>query len=266
MKFCTISAGLISLSALTPFLAQAQPSDFPNRPITLVVPFAPGGSSDILARAVGQSLGQELNVVVVIENKPGAAGIIATDQVARARPDGYTLLFGTSSTHANNLALKKQLPYDPVGSFESIAKLHELPLLMVTGPALSVTSFDDFIKRVKTQDENYTFASAGPGSVSHLAGEVMKIELNTPMTHIPYKGGGAAMPDLLSGQVHSMLETIPNTLPHVRAKRLQALAITSEARPKDLPDVPTVKELGYPGLSIATWTGPSAPQGTPEPI
>lgn len=266
MKFCIVSAGLIGLTAFTPILAQAQSNDYPNRPLTLVVPFAPGGSSDILARAVGQSLAQELGVVVVIENKPGAAGIIATDQVARARPDGYTLLFGTSSTHANNLALKKQLPYDPVGSFESIAKLHELPLLMVTGPALSVTTFEAFIKRVKAQDENYTFASAGPGSVSHLAGEVMKVELNTPLTHIPYKGGGAAMPDLLSGQVHSMLETIPNTLPHVRSKRLQALAITSEERLKDLPDVPTFKELGYPGLSIATWTGLFAPKGTPAPI
>ncbi len=266
MKFCIVSAGLIGLTALTPILAQAQSNDYPNRPLTLVVPFTAGGSSDILARAVGQSLAQELGQTVVIENKPGAAGIIAADQVARARPDGYTLLFGTIGTHAINLALKKQLPYDPVNSFESIAKLHELPMLMVTSRALPVSTFAAFVERVKTNDQNYTFASAGPGSVSHLAGEVLRTELNTPLTHIPYKGGGAAMPDLLGGQVHTMLETIPNTLPHVRSNKLQALAITSEERLKDLPDVPTFKELGYPALSIAAWTGLFAPKGTPAPL
>ncbi len=266
MKFCIVSAGLIGLTAFTPILVQAQSNDYPDRPITMVVPFTAGGSSDILARAFGQSLAKQLGQSVIIENKPGAGSIIGADQVARSRNDGYTLLFGTIGSHAINLALKKQLPYDPVNSFEAIAKLHELPMLLVSSQAMSVTTFEAFAKRVKSQDQHYTFASAGPGSVSHLAGEVLRSELNAPLMHVPYKGGGAAMPDLLGGQVHSMLETIPNTLPHVRSKRLQALAITSEERLKDLPDVPTFKELGYPALSIAAWTGLFAPKGTPAPI
>ncbi|OVZ60708.1 hypothetical protein CDO44_08260 [Pigmentiphaga sp. NML080357] len=244
----------------------AQAQGYPARPVTLVVPFAAGGSSDILARAFGASLAARLGQPVVVENKPGAAGIIASDYVARAQPDGYTLLFGTIGTHAINPVLKKTLPFDVAKSFTAIGRLQDGPLVLVVNPGLQVKNLQGLIDYARANPDKLSYASAGIGAISHLAGELFKSEAKVEITHVPYKGGGAAMPDLLGGQVQLMLETIPNTLSSVRAGKLRALAISSDARSASLPDVPTFKEAGLNKLNVTTWTGLFGPAGMPADV
>ncbi|WP_296555351.1 tripartite tricarboxylate transporter substrate binding protein [Pigmentiphaga sp.] len=244
----------------------AHAQGYPARPVTMVVPFAAGGSSDILARAFGASLAASLGQPVIIENKPGAGGIIASDYVARAQPDGYTLLFGTIGTHAINPVLKKTLPFDVAKSFTAIGRLQDGPLVLVVNPALPVKNLRGLIDYARAHPDKLSYASAGIGAISHLGGELFKSEAKVEITHVPYKGGGAAMPDLLGGQVQLMLETIPNTLSSVRAGKLRALAISSDKRSASLPDVPTFKESGLKGLDVTTWTGLFGPAGMPADI
>ncbi|MDX3905237.1 MAG: tripartite tricarboxylate transporter substrate binding protein [Pigmentiphaga sp.] len=244
----------------------AHAQGYPARPVTIVVPFAAGGSSDILARAFGASLAQRLGQPVIIENKPGAGGIIASDYVSRAQADGYTLLFGTIGTHAINAVLKKTLPFDVSKSFTAIGRLQDGPLVLVVHPKLPVKNLKELVDYARANPDKLSYASAGIGAISHLGGELFKSEAKVDITHIPYKGGGAAMPDLLGGQVELMLETIPNTLSSVRAGKLRALAISSEARSASLPDVPTFKEGGLSGLNVTTWTGLFGPAGMPADV
>ncbi len=255
-----------AVAVATVFAPAVQAQAYPTRPVTVVVPFAAGGSSDILARAFGASLAARLGQPVVIENKPGAGGIIASDQVARARADGYTLLFGTIGTHAINPALKKSLPFDVNKSFAAVGRLQDGPLVLVVNPTLEVKSLPQLIAYARANPDKLSYASAGIGSISHLAGELFKSEAKVDITHVPYKGGGAAMPDLLGGQVQLMLETIPNTLSSVRAGKLRAVAISSETRSAALPDVPTFMEGGLHNLNVTTWTGLFAPAGVPADI
>ncbi|GAA0527644.1 tripartite tricarboxylate transporter substrate binding protein [Pigmentiphaga sp. GD03639] len=244
----------------------ASAQGYPTRPVTMVVPFAAGGSSDILARAFGASLAARLGQPVIIENKPGAGGIIASDYVARAQPDGYTLLFGTIGTHAINPVLKKTLPFDVAKSFTAIGRLQDGPLVLVVNPSLQVKNLQGLIDYARANPDKLSYASAGIGAISHLAGELFKSEAKVEIVHVPYKGGGAAMPDLLGGQVQLMLETIPNTLASVRAGKLRALAISSDKRSAALPDVPTFKESGLKGLDVTTWTGLFGPANLPADI
>jgi len=247
-------------------LSAAQAQGYPTRPVTMVVPFAAGGSSDILARAFGASLAARLGQPVIIENKPGAGGIIASDYVARAQPDGYTLLFGTIGTHAINPVLKKTLPFDVAKSFTAIGRLQDGPLVLVVNPSLPAKNLQDLIGYARANPDKLSYASAGIGAISHLGGELFKSEAKVEIVHVPYKGGGAAMPDLLGGQVQLMLETIPNTLSSVRAGKLRALAISSDKRSASLPDVPTFKESGLKGLDVTTWTGLFGPANLPADI
>jgi len=232
----------------------------------MVVPFAAGGSSDSLARAFGASLAARLGQPVIIENKPGAGGIIASDYVARAQPDGYTLLFGTIGTHAINPVLKKTLPFDVSKSFTAIGRLQDGPLVLVVNPSLQVKNLQGLIDYARANPDKLSYASAGIGAISHLGGELFKSEAKVEIVHVPYKGGGAAVPDLLGGQVQLMLETIPNTLSSVRAGKLRALAISSDKRSASLPDVPTFKESGLKGLDVTTWTGLFGPANLPADI
>ncbi len=259
MKKIMLRACAASVIASLGFAAQAQ--NYPTRPITLVVPFAAGGSSDILARAFGASLAARVGQPVVVENKPGAAGIIASDYVARAQPDGYTLLFGTIGTHAINPVLKKTLPFDVSKSFTAIGPLADGPLVLVVNPRLPANNLQGLMDYARAHPDKLSYASAGIGAISHLAGELFKSEAQAEITHVPYKGGGAAMPDLMSGQVQLMLETIPNTLSALRAGKLRALAISSDTRSASLPDVPTFKEAGLSKLNVTTWTGLFGPAG-----
>ncbi|AZG08605.1 tripartite tricarboxylate transporter substrate binding protein [Pigmentiphaga sp. H8] len=247
-------------------LSAAHAQGYPTRPVTMVVPFAAGGSSDILARAFGASLAARLGQPVIIENKPGAGGIIASDYVARAQPDGYTLLFGTIGTHAINAVLKKTLPFDVAKSFTAIGRLQDGPLVLVVNPSLQVKNLQGLIDYARANPDKLSYASAGIGAISHLGGELFKSEAKVEIVHVPYKGGGAAMPDLLGGQVQLMLETIPNTLSSVRAGKLRALAISSDKRSAALPDVPTFKESGLKGLDVTTWTGLFGPANLPADI
>jgi tripartite-type tricarboxylate transporter receptor subunit TctC len=244
----------------------ASAQDYPSRPIRLVVPFAAGGSSDILARSLGQSLALRLGQPVVVENKPGAGGIIASEQVARATADGYTLLFGTIGTHAINLALKKTLPFDLNKDFTAIGRLQDGPLVLVVNPSVPAKSMRELSAYAKANPGKLAYASAGIGSISHLAGELFKSESHLDITHVPYKGGGAAMPDLLGGQVQMMIETIPNTLGAVKGGKLNALSTTGETRSASLPEVPTFAEQGLPKLTVNTWTGLFGPANLPPAV
>src|SRR3989440_9485037 len=232
----------------------------------MIVTFAPGGSSDVLARGVARYLGEGLGQQIVIDNRPGAGGRIGAEVAARSAGDGYTLLFGTIGTHGVGPALYRNLPFDPLKDFASVGMLHKLPNLLVVTPGLGVGSVAELIALAKSQPGKLTFASAGSGSISHLAGELFGSSTGVELVHVPYKGGGAALPDLLSGQVSMMLETIPNVLPHARSGKLRALAVTTAVRSASAPDVPTLAESGLPGYEVASWTALFAPAGTPRAV
>jgi tripartite-type tricarboxylate transporter receptor subunit TctC len=254
---------------MTAAAAAAMPAwgqDYASRPITLVVPFAAGGSSDILARVFGAALGNRLRQPVVIENKPGAGGIIAAEYVARSAPDGYTLLFGTIGTHAIIPAIKKTMPFDTVKDFTAISRLTDGLLVLLVHPSLPVRNLDELIAYAKANPNKLSYASAGIGSMSHLAGEMFRSEAHVDIVHVPYKGGGSAMPDLQGGHVQMMLETIASSLSAIKSGRVRALAISSAHRSPALPDVPTFAESGLPKLSLITWTGLFGPAHMPPDI
>jgi tripartite-type tricarboxylate transporter receptor subunit TctC len=246
--------------------AAAVAQDYPTSPIRMVVTFAAGGSSDVLARAVAKAMSDGLGQPIVIENRPGAGGSIGTEAVARAAPDGYTLLFGTIGTHGIGPALYKNLRYDPVKDLAPVGLLHKLPNVLIVHPSIPAKSLRELIDYARSKPGRLTFASAGNGSVSHLAGELLKSAANIDIVHVPYRGGGAAMPDLLSGQVSMMLETIPNALPQAQSGMLRALAVTTPKRSAAAPDLPTFAEQGLTGFDVSSWTGLFVPAGTPPAI
>jgi len=250
-------------------LAWAAPlaaQDYPNRPIRFIVAFAPGGSSDVLARAVGKAMSDGLAQPMIIENRPGAGGHIGAEAVARAVPDGYTLFFGTNGTLGIGPALFTNLKYDPVKDLMPVGMLHKLSSVLIVHPSVPANNLRELVEYARGKPGQLTFASAGNGSVSHLSGELLKAAANIDIVHVPYKGGGAATPDLLSGRVSMMLETIPNALPPVRSGKLKALGVTTATRASAAPDLPTFAESGLPGFDVASWTGLFAPAGTPLPI
>lgn len=244
----------------------ATAQDYPNRPIRLVVTFAAGGSSDVLARLVANAMSKGLGQTIFVENRPGAGGRVGAAVVAHATPDGYTLLFGTIGTHGIGPALYKNLEYDPIKDFAPIGLLHKLPNVLIVNPSVPAKSLRELIDYARSNPGKLTFASAGNGSVSHLCGELFKTEANIDILHVPYKGGGAAMPDLISGRVSMMIETIPNALPPVRSGLMRALGVTTITRSAAAPDIPTFAESGLPGFDVSSWTGLFAPAGTPPAI
>jgi tripartite-type tricarboxylate transporter receptor subunit TctC len=248
------------------FASGASAQEYPNGPIRLLVGFAAGGSSDVLARSVAKALSEGLGQSVVVENRPGAAGNIAAQAVARAEPDGYTALFGTNGTLAIGPALYKNLKYDPVHDLAPVGLLHKLPNVLIVHPSIPVASLAELIDYARRQPGQLTFASAGVGSASHLAGELLKAAANIDIVHVPYKGGGAALPDLLSGRVSMMIETIPSALPVVRSGMVRALAVTTPIRSAAAPDLPTFAEAGLQNFDVSSWTGLFVPAGTPRAI
>jgi tripartite-type tricarboxylate transporter receptor subunit TctC len=262
-----LSTWLLSLCALAvTFGAQAQAPAYPERSLTMIVTFAAGGSSDVLARAVATAMSQGLGKQIVIENRPGAGGNIGAEAAAKAAPDGYTLLFGTNGTLGIGPALHKNLRYDPRKDLVPVGMLHQLPLVLIVNPQVPAQNLGEFIAYAKKNPGKLSFASAGVGSASHLTAEMLKLAAGIDIFHVPYKGGGAATPDLISGQVSMMLETIPNALPLARGGKMRALGVTTRERSANAPELPTFAESGLPDFDLGAWTGLFVPAGTPKAV
>lgn len=251
-----LSGGLTGIAA-----AQGR---YPTRPVTLVVPFPPGGS-DTVARILGPKLKQTLGEPWVIDNRPGAAGTLGSGVVARAAPDGYTLLFATASFPVAAV-FYKNLPFDSIRDFTPVAAVGSQPFVLVVHPSLPVKSVKDLIALAKSHPDQLNYASTGTGGIGHLASELFKHATGVPITHVPYKGTGPAVTAVLSGECQLMLPNVSGALPYIRAGRLRALAVAATSRSALAPDLPTFAELGYPDLVAGTWYGVLAPQRTPPAI
>lgn len=263
-RFISTTCALSSAIAL-PALAQA-PASYPNRPITLVVPFPPGGSVDAAGRAMADRLGKVLGQPVVVDNKAGAGGAIGSTLVAKAPADGYTLIVTSQTTHVVNPAVSPRLPYDAVNDFAPITLIDRLANVLLVTPGLPVKNFAEFVKYVKANPGKLNYASSGNGSVAHLSMELLKAKLGLFITHIPYRGAGPALTDLMSGQVHMTWNNLTTNLATIQAGRLHAMAVASPIRAPQLLAVPTFDELKLPELNLTSWTGLAAPAKTPEPI
>lgn len=249
-----------------PLQGVAADDAWPQRPIRLVVPFAAGGGNDLLARMVADRLSHELGKPVVVDNRTGAGGAIGTASVAKATPDGYTMLLGNSATHAINLFLYAHLPYDPVKDFVPISQAVNLNFALVTSTSLPVKDFRDFMELAKRKPGTLTFASAGVGTVTQLGVEVLKQMTGATFDHIPYRGAGPALIDLMGGQVNFMFIDLSTVLPQLKGGKLRALAVGSAQRSPLLPGVPTIAESGVPGFNVTSWQGFFFPAGTPKDI
>jgi tripartite-type tricarboxylate transporter receptor subunit TctC len=272
--FACLLAGVVTLGVL-PGVSLAQAANpsaagaYPERQIRMVVPFAVGGTSDVLARLIGQRLGEALGQQVVIDNRPGANGNIGSDLVAKAAPDGYTLLLVADGTMVINPSMYASLPFDPVRDFAPISRVALVPLIIVAHPSLKANSAAELIALGKDPAAGLFFASAGPGSTGHLAGEMLKSQSGLNMTHVAYKGGGQAVTDVVAGQVPLLVTALATAGPFLKDGRLKAIAMTSGKRVSGAPGIPTVAESGVAGVAgfdVSSWYGIVAPAGTPEPI
>ena len=255
----------VPLLAALPMAARAQAA-YPAKPITIVVPFAAGGTTDILARVMAQSLGTEFGQTVIVDNKAGAGGNIGAQLVARAPADGYTLLMGTVGTHAINAALYKKMPFDPVKDFAPISRVALVPNVMVVNASQPYKSVAEVIAAAKAGPGKLSVASSGIGTSIHLSAELFKAMTGTDILHVPYKGSSPAISDLLGNQVTMMFDNLPSAISHIRSGKLRALAVTSAKRAPELPNVPTVAEAGVKGFEATSWFGLFAPAGTPPAI
>jgi tripartite-type tricarboxylate transporter receptor subunit TctC len=245
--------------------ATAAAQDYPNRPIRYIVPQAPGGSSDTLARMITQRVADGLGQPLIVDNRPGATGIIGAEVVAKANPDGHTLLQAATS-HATNPAMQAKLPYDSVRDFAPISLLSQQPNIWIVNPSLPVKNMKELIAYVKGKPGQLNFGSSGTGGSQHLAGELLKSMAGIDMLHIPYKGSPPALLDLLAGRIPIMSSTMPPVLPHLRSGKVRALAVTSAKRSPALPELPTVAESAVPGYEAIAWQGLLAPAGTPRAV
>ena len=241
-------------------------AEYPEQPIRLVVPFAAGGGTDILARMIGQKLSEAWKVPVVIDNRPGAGGTIGSATVARAAADGYTVLLGSISTHAIAPGLYAKLAYDPVKDFQPVARAGTTPFVMTVHPAVPAGSIGELVALAKANPKKYDFASSGNGTTSHLCGALFTHQAGVEMTHIPYKANAPGLTDLLGGRVTFMFDNIIAMLPHIKSGKLRALAVTGSERSASLPNVPTMIESGLPNYEVTGWFGVWLPAGTPRAI
>ena len=247
-------------------LPVAKAADYPTKPIRLIIPFGAGGPTDTLGRALAERLTAQFGQNVVVENRTGAGGNIGTDLVAKATPDGYTLLLTTNGPLAGNLTLFKQLPYDPLKDFAPITLFTYLPNMLAVHPSLPVNNFAEFIEYVKARPNQLSFGSGGNGTSSHLAGELLKVMTGIQMTHIPYKGDGASMTDIISGQIPIVFCSVLAGMRYIDSGRIKVLAVTSAKRVPAIGNVPTIAESGLPGYDLAAWYSVMAPAGTPRDI
>jgi tripartite-type tricarboxylate transporter receptor subunit TctC len=255
--------------AAAPHAAFAQGA-WPNKPVRIVVPFAPGGTTDILARAMAPELSRAFNQQFVVDNKPGAGGNVGTDLIAKSPADGYNLLMGTVGTHGINQSLYPKLPFDPIKDFAPVTLVAGVPNVLVMNPAKAeashIGSVADLIKFAKANPGKLNMASSGNGTSIHLSGELFKSMTGTFLVHFPYRGSGPALLDLIGGTMDLMFDNLPSALPHIRAGKLKALAVTTAQRSAALPEVPTIAESGVKGFEASSWFGLLAPAGTPADI
>ena len=259
-----LAVAALTACALHAAVASAQP--FPARTVRIVVPQAPGGASDALARIIGQKLSERWHQPVIVDNRAGAGGVIGTEAVAKAAPDGYTLLLAYDGTHAVNASLYKNLPFDPVKDFAPVATLANVPFLLAVNASSPAKDVKEFIERARANPLKMTYGSAGNGSVNHLLGAMFSKSAGVQLVHVPYKGAAPAITDLLGGSVDSVFTSVPSAVSHLQGGRVRALAVTSAKRPVALPNVPTIAESGLSGFDVAPWFGLLAPASTPAEI
>ena len=259
--FCQSLAGLAALTLTGAAVAQ----DYPSRPVRIIVPFAPGGSADVFGRAIAQQLQLSLSQNFIIDNRPGGGSVIGTDAVAKAAPDGYTLLL-MSNTHTVNESLIVNKPFNLTRDFVAIAPISYSDLVLVTHPGVAARTLPDLIKAAKARPGALSYASSGPGTPYHMAGELFKAMAGIAVVHIPYRGSAGARSDVLGGQLEMMFDAIPTMAEQIKAGKVRAIATTGQARSAVLPDVPTMNEAGVPGYEATIWLGLMAPKGTPPAI
>jgi len=260
-----LTASLLA-TLLVGIVPGAAAQDFPNRPVHIVVPWPPSGNVDITARTVAPALGDALGQQILVDNRPGAGGTIGSAQVAKAPPDGYTLLLGSSGTISSAPAVFKTIPYDPLKDFIAVGAIQYVPMVLTAAPKTPVTSWVEFVSYAKTKNSPVSVASAGSGSSNHLAIELLIRQAKLPLLHVPYKGSGPAITDLLGSQVETMMDQLTASIEHIRNGRLKALAVTSLTRSPLLPNVPTLDESGVKGFEAGTYTGVFAPAATPPAV
>ena len=239
---------------------------FPSKPINIIVPFSAGGTTDILARIVGQHLGTELGQAVIIDNKPGAGGNIGGQQAARAPADGYTLFMGTVGTHAINQSLYKKMPFDPIKDFAPLSRVATVPNLLVAHPSRPYKTVKELIAYAKAHPGEVTYGSPGSGASPHVSGALFQSMTKAELTHVPYKGSAPAVSDLLGNQIAIMFDNMPSAIQHVRSGKLRPIAVTTAKRSPELPDVPTIAEAGVPGYEATSWFGLWVPAKTPADV
>lgn len=258
---CRIAAGIALFAA-----AGSASAAWPDKVIRIVVPFAAGGSTDLVARKIAEGLGQRLNANVIVENRPGAGGTVGTEFVARQPADGYTILMGSVSTHGSAPCVYSKLPYDAVKDFTPLTVVATIPNVMSVNQSVPAANLQEFVALLKKEPEKYSFASNGQGTSNHLAAELFKSTAGVSMVHVPYRGSGPALIDLVGGQVNMMMDVVMTSYPYIKDGKIKALAVTSPQRSPMLPDVPTVAESGYPGYEAMVWFGMLAPANMPEPL
>ena len=266
MKSLSRNLLLSFLLAGTPVAAHAQAAAYPTKPVRLIVAFPPGGSTDIIARLVGQKLSERVGQQIVVDNRGGAGGTIGTEIAARATADGYTLTMGTTSTHVIAPAIFPNVKYDPVKDFTPITLVASTPYLLVVHPGVKARTLKEFVALAKSQPGKLNYASAGSGTTTQIAMEMLKLAAGVDMVHVPFKGNGPAGAATMGGQVQALFGSMPAVLPHVKSGRLAPIAVGTGKRSSALPDVPSVSESGYPGFDVSLWLGFFAPKGTPAPV
>ncbi|SOZ39173.1 Bug family tripartite tricarboxylate transporter substrate binding protein [Cupriavidus neocaledonicus] len=259
-------AHALAATCLTLATSLAAAGPYPDKPIRMVVPFPPGGTTDLLGRVLATRLSETLGQQVVVDNRPGAGGTIGSDLVAKAPADGYTLMFGTVGTQSINATLYRKLPFDPQKDFSPVALFAGVPNILVVNPNVPARNVRELVSYARANPGKLNMGSAGNGTTNHLSGELFKSMAGVQIVHVPYKGSGPAMADLLANQVQLMFDNLPGSLPHVKAGRLRALAVTSATRSPALPDVPTMAEAGIAGYEADVWFGVVGPRGLPPEV
>ncbi|MDB5823939.1 MAG: Tricarboxylate transport protein TctC [Herminiimonas sp.] len=257
---------ILAIAAGLTFAASAAAQSFPNKPIRLIIPFPPGGTTDLVGRVVADHLGRELGQPVIVDNRGGGGGSIGATLAARADPDGYTLLVATVSTHAVNPACNSQLPYDPIKDFVPVTNLARTPNVLAVNPKFPVKDYKEFLAYVKKNPGKFGYATSGACGIAHMLGEQFKASTGTFITHIPYRGSGPALNDVLAGQVEMLFDNLPSSLPHIKDGKLRAIAVSWPKRLEALPNVPTFGELGLAQVNGPAWYGIVAPAKTPDDI
>jgi tripartite-type tricarboxylate transporter receptor subunit TctC len=269
LRSCAENPGLLAVQCLLLFLLggdQLFAQAYPAKAVRMVVPYPPGGGTDIVGRIVAQKLSETLGQQVVVDNRGGATGSIGAELVAKSAPDGYTLLMGNIAPNSINVSLQPKLPYDPVADFAPVSLVAATPNILVVHPSLPVKTVKELIALARARPGQLNYPSAGVGSSSHLAGELLAILTGIKIAHIPYKGGGPAMIDTISGEMQMMFATMPAAMPHVKSERVRPVAVTTARRSQTLPQLPTIAETGVKGYEASTWYGVLAPARTPRAI